>query len=357
VPAALCPKCRVPLSREESRSGKCPFCAAPLGASEAAAHRRAELPPPVDERAASLPLPESVKPLLRGAIILLALGVGGGGLYYAVSAGVTRYLGGPEPWPDAALQEPETPPGDPPDATAPDEVAPPAASLAARAPSEEEPSRLPQSEKPAAAPPAAEAKSGARPVLPQEVVLARGVLKIDSPEGEYFVEPIDGAVHVLLRGRVKTLRIGSLGGDALLDASALKAEAIVFAGAVSGRARAQVYTAGGSVEFRGPVNGRANLIVNAPNGKVTFAGPAGGRPGAGFGGESNATIKARELDVQCPISGDAQMYVVLSGGGKLRFTEMEGRSLLFFHKANARDPDSVIERGITRDDSRCRETR
>jgi hypothetical protein len=345
VPATMCPKCRVPLSREESRSGKCPFCAAPLGASEAAAHRRAELPPPVDERAASVPLRESVKPLLRGASILLALAMGGGGLYYAVSAGVTRYLGGPESRPDAALQEPETWPGDPPDATAPDTVAPPAAPAAG------------QSEKPPAAPAPAQEKPGGRPVLPREVVLARGVLKIDSPEGEYFVEPIDGAVHVLLRGKVKTLRIGSLGGDALLDSSALKAEAIIFAGAISGRAKAQVYTAGGSVEFRGPVSGRANLTVNAPNGKVTFAGPAAGRPGAGVGGESNATIKARELDVQCPIGGDAQMYVVLSGGGKLRFTEMGGRSSLLFRKANARDPDPVIGRGIMRDESRCRETK
>lgn len=344
MPAALCPKCRFPLSRAESRAGKCPFCAAALGADAAARPRGAELPPPVDERAAHVPASQAVKPLLRGAAILLALAVGGGGLYYAVSAGVTRYLGGADTPADAAPHEAETWPGDPPVATVPDKVAPPAAPAAGH------------SENPPAAPVPDEAKEDALLAAAQEFSGGR-VRKIDSPQGEYVVEPLDGAAQVYLRGRVKTLRIGSVGGDVLLDATGLEAQEVFFTGAVSGRARAKVHAPNGSVEFRAPISGRASLVLDATGGRVTFPKAASGRAGAEISGDPRMTIRAREVDFQVPINDDAQVTAVLSAGGKIRFTEMNGHSRLTYRRDDAGDPDPVIGWGIVRDEARFRETK
>jgi len=345
VPAVLCPKCRWPLSRAEARSGKCPFCAAPLGEAEAVRSRRRELPAPVDERGTRLPLSQSARPIIRGALILLALAAAGGGLYYGISAGVTRYLGGGDPPPAEAAQEPEAWPADLPAATPSDNAAPPAAPAAG------------QPAKPPAAPAPAEEKVGGRPVLPQEIVISHGVMRIDSPEGEYFVEPISGAVQVILRGKVKTLRIGSLGGEAFLDAGGLEAQKIVFAGAIGGQAKARVSAANGFVEFRGPVSGEPRVYVDAAGGKVTFVKPEAGRPGAEVNARLHSVIKAKEVDIQVPISGASALYVTLSAGGKLQFTELNGRSLLLYRKAAAGDPSPVIGWGIVRDDSRCKENK
>jgi hypothetical protein len=64
----------------------------------------------VDERAAAVPLSQAVRPFLRGALILIVLAIVGGGLYYLVSAGVTRLLGGPAAPTQVASEEPAKPP-------------------------------------------------------------------------------------------------------------------------------------------------------------------------------------------------------------------------------------------------------
>jgi hypothetical protein len=183
------------------------------------------------------------------------------------------------------------------------------------------------------------------------------VRKIDSPQGEYVVEPLDGAAQVYLRGRVKTLRIGSVGGDVLLDATGLEAQEVFFTGAVSGRARAKVHAPNGSVEFRASISGRASLVLDATGGRVTFPKPAAGRAGAEISGDPRMTIRAREVDFQVSINGDAQVTAVLSAGGKIRFTEMNGHSRLTYRRDAPRDPDPVIGWGIVRDDARFRETK
>jgi len=332
VPVGLCPKCRFPLSRAESRAGKCPFCAAALGADDAARPRGGELPPPVDERAARVPASQAVKPLLRGAAILVMLAVGGGGLYYAVSAAVTYYLCDADTPADGVPHEPAK-----------------SAEAALAAP-------MPPTGGPSAAPPLTEANVEALLAPAQDVGGGR-VRKIDSPQGEYVVEPLDGAVQVYLRGRVKTLRIGSLGGDVILDATGLEAQEVFFTGAISGRAKAKVHAPNGSVEFRASISGRASLGVDATGGRVTFPKPAAGRAGAEISGDPRMTIRAREVDFQVPINDDAQVLTVLSAGGKIRFTEMNGHSRLTYRKAEAGDPDPVIGWGIVRDEARFRETK
>jgi hypothetical protein len=338
VSAAMCPKCRFPLSRQESRSGKCPFCGTALELPDAAGFRSAALPPPVDERAARLPVSQFIRPFVRGAFILFVLAAGGGGIYYLVSNGVTRFLGGTDAPAQAAFEKP-APPGEAPVvAQRPSKGAPPSAQPAP--------------------PPAAEAKGDVPPVLPREIVVTGTVRKIDGPQGEYSLEPLNGGTQVRLRGKVKRLRIGSLNGDAVLEAETLEAQEVIFTGAINGNARARVNAPNGSVEFRAPVAGQPKVYVDAPNGKVTFAKPAGGKAGADIDGEAKITIKAKEVDFQCPINGaGTYVQVVFSAGGKMRFTEMGGRSQLLYRRADARDPDPVIGWGIVRDNARCKENK
>jgi len=347
VPAALCPKCRWPLSREESRSGKCPFCAAALDADPAAASRAAALPPPVDERSASVPPSQAMKPFVRGALILLMLAVGGGGLYYAVSTAVTRYLGGTDAQPQAASPEADKRHGAPPAAEAPGGAAPAAVPASPEA----------KGESPPAPPAPHEATSEPLPAASQEIVVVGKVRKIDNPEGEYVVEPLDGAAQVVLRGEVKTLRIGRLDGNAILEALNLQAREVIFTGAVDGNARARVHAPNGSVEVRASVGGRANLTIDATGGRVTFPVPAAGGARARIDGDSRMVIKAREIDFQVPINGGAQVSAVLSAGAKIRFTELKSSSRLTWRKADARDPDPVIGRGVVSDDARFRENK
>jgi hypothetical protein len=362
----VCPKCRFPLSREESRSGTCPFCGEGLVAAGAERPRGPDLPLPVDERGVRLPASEAAGPFLRGALILLVLAVGGGGLYYGVSTGVTRFLGGTDARPPAASPGPDKRPADasvaeapgkaaPPAAPAPSQAAPPAApaiaaSAASGAANGGTPPAAPES-------PPAEARSEPLPAASHEIVGGGKVRRIDKPDGEYVVEPLDGAANVFLRGKVKTLRIGSLDGDAVLDASGLEAQEVCFTGPVGGNARARVCAPNGAVEVRAPVGGRANLTIDAAGGRVTFPRAEAGGAGAEIGGDPRMKIKAREVDFEVPINGGAQVHVVLSAGAKIRFTELSGSTRLTWQKAGAGDPDPEIGWGIMRDGARFREAK
>lgn len=353
MPAAVCPKCRFPLSRAESWPGTCPFCGERLGAVGAERPRGPDLPPPVDERGAGVPASEAARPFLRGTLILLVLAVGGGGLYYAVSTVVTRFLGGTDAQPQAASPGPDKRAEDPFAAEAPGKAAP--AALAAPAPASGEA----KGEAPPAAPASAsgEAKGEAPRAAPPVVVGEGKVRRIDNPEGEYVVEPLDGAAKVYLSGRVKTLRIGGLDGEALLEASGLEAQEVRFTGAVGGNAKARVHAPEGSVEVSASVGGRAILTIDAAGGRVIFPTPAAGGAGAKIDGDPRMVIKAREVDFQVPINGGAQVTMVLSAGAKIRFTELNGSSRLTWRKADALDPDPVIGWGIVRGDARFREAK
>ena len=88
MPAVRCPKCRFPLSHDESRCGTCPFCGAVLEGVVAAPSAPVESPLPVDERVTGSPRSRSAAPFAWAAGVLAGLALGGGGLYYLLSAGI-----------------------------------------------------------------------------------------------------------------------------------------------------------------------------------------------------------------------------------------------------------------------------
>jgi hypothetical protein len=93
------------LSHEESRSGKCPFCGAALRIV-AAAQPAAPNPEPVDERGGASGS-RTTSAFVWAVIVLLALALGGGGLYYLLSTGITFLLGRTHEPTSAAPAEPQ----------------------------------------------------------------------------------------------------------------------------------------------------------------------------------------------------------------------------------------------------------
>lgn len=106
MPAVLCPKCRFPLSHEESRSGQCPFCGAALEIV-AAVQPAAPNPEPVDERGGGASGSRTTSAFVWAVVVLLALALGGGGLYYLLSTGITFLLGRTDEPTIAAPAEPQ----------------------------------------------------------------------------------------------------------------------------------------------------------------------------------------------------------------------------------------------------------
>jgi hypothetical protein len=329
----LCPKCRFPLSHDESRCGTCPLCGAALEGVVAAQSAPVESPPPVDERVTGAPRSRSVAPFAWAAVVLAGLALGGGGLYYLLSAGIPFLLGDSEPPAAKAIAEakkddgvaamplakvepapqkvpeppqpPEVPrtesaakepPAPPPQARVPEQPPAPAAPQA-RLPGQP-PAPAPPETRRAEPPPAPPAPLEAPPEAPRETVRGN-VRTIENPGGEYALESLNSGAQVRLRGKVKTLRIGPLNGESTLDASGLEVRQVILAGEINGGSTVKLEAPDGSVEFRGAVNGRSKVYVDAPGGKVTFLkAPGAGQAGAEISGESKITIRAKDVDFQ-----------------------------------------------------------
>ncbi|MBE3097031.1 MAG: hypothetical protein IMZ44_07855 [Planctomycetes bacterium] len=347
MPAVLCPKCRFPLSHDESRCGTCPLCGAALEGVVAAQSAPAESPPPVDERVTGVPRSRSVAPFAWAAVVLAGLALGGGGLYYLLSAGIPFLLGGSEPPAAKVIAEPKKDDGA---AAAPIATVEPAPQ---KVPEPPQPPEAPRPEPAAREPPAppgpVEARREAPPEAPRETVRGN-VRTIENPGGEYALEALNAGAQVRLRGKVKTLRIGPVKGESTLDASGLEVRQVILAGEINGGSTVKLEAQDGSVEFRGAVNGRSKVDVDAPGGKVTFLkAPGAGQAGAEIGGDSKITIRAKDVDFQCPIDGsETRVTVVLTRGGSLRFSEIGGRSRLLYRRAEHKDSEPLVVRGTIR---------
>jgi hypothetical protein len=335
----------------------------------AAAHcAPVESPPPVDERVTGAPRSRSVAPFAWAAVVLAGLALGGGGLYYLLSAGIPFLLGDSEPPAAKAIAEAKkddrvaavplakvepapapkvSEPPQPPEAPRPGPVTkgPPAPAAPQARPPGPPPGPPPETRRPE--PPRAPVE--ARREAPRETVRGN-VRTIENPGGEYALESLNGGARVRLRGKVKTLRIGPVNGESTLDASGLEVRQVILAGEINGGSTVKLEAPDGSVEFRGAVNGRSKVYVDAPGGKVTFLkAPGAGQAGAEIGGESKITIRAKDVDFQCPIDGsETRVTVVLTRGGSLRFSEIGGRSRLLYRRAEHTDPEPIVTRGTLR---------
>ncbi len=308
-----CPKCRHGLADAALDAGQCPLCGFPLDGPVL-------LTPPAHGRARLL--------FALGAVVLLA----GGVAVYALSDA-------PESPRLEVGQQTITPPAAPAELAAVIHVAPlphePVRTEVASPP-------IPQVGPPVAVDPP-------RPVGPRPVGV---VMKVDpkiAPK-RHFDHPDDTAAlpdlntwdRVVLTGKVRVLRLGSVSGKAVLDASGLVAEEILITGDVNHDAQVLVNAPNGTVTVGGYVTGAAKLTIAAPGGAVTVAGS--GR----LSGCPVVTVTAKRLEVKCPMSGTARLNATLTAGGVLKLALMEESATVTYKKSVATDPPPTIEKGVLR---------
>ena len=148
--------------------------------------------------------------------------------------------------------------------------------------------------------------------------------KIDAPEGVVSVSDMNRDDRLTLTGTVRQLRIGTVGGNAVLDASGLAAEEIIVTGDLNGRATVKINAPDGNVSIGGHVEGNAKVVVNAPRGEVLIGAASGKLEGAG-----ELTVIARSVEVSA-MAGQAKLIVTLTGGGRVTLgTVHENASVVY----------------------------
>jgi len=164
-------------------------------------------------------------------------------------------------------------------------------------------------------------------------------VNVNDPLGEYEMQDLNGQDRVTITGRIGTLRITGLNGHARLDASALTADRIVFAGPINGLVNVKVHAPGGEVTVSGTINGAPQIQVHAPGGVVTFAAQ---ETAPAIQGDARVRVTARSVHLPGVIDGSARLIATLTTGGSLLVDELRGGSRCQWTKADADDPNPHV---------------
>jgi hypothetical protein len=268
-----CPTCRQFVSDQALDAGECPFCGYDGAMVAAASPKRAWL-------------------LSTLAVVLCGSALGA---FLLVPRSEPTRVGANE----VATAPPPLPPSIPAD---PD-VAPPPRSVVPL---------------PVTAPPASLRKNPWNPKLAVEGSVERIDAKavrekrIDAQEGAVSVSDMNRDDRLILTGTVRQLRVGTVGGNAVLDASGLAAQEIIITGDLNGSATVKLNAPDGTVSIGGHVEGNARVIVNAPRGEVLIGAASGKLDGGG-----ELTVIARSVEVRGAMAGHAKLIVTLTGGGRV----------------------------------------
>lgn len=182
----------------------------------------------------------------------------------------------------------------------------------------------------------------------EEIVrlVSRSEVKLDKPEGEYTVSELHGDEKVHLTGRIGTLLIAGVNGEATLDASKLQAREVIVEGPINGSCVVKLHAPGGSVTFAGSINGSPKITVQAAGGKVVFARPPGvAGEYCAMNGEPELRVTAREARLAGTLNGGGRLVVTLTPTGVLQFEHISGGVRLQYRKANPKDPDPKLTEG------------
>jgi hypothetical protein len=164
----------------------------------------------------------------------------------------------------------------------------------------------------------------------------------DHPDDTAAVSDLNTNDHVVLTGRVRTLRLGSVNGRGSVDASGLAAEEVIVTGDLNGEATVAIHAPDGRVRIGGYVGGSSKLTVRAPGGEVVLANS--GR----FTGGSAVAVTAKRLTALGVLGGGSRVDVTITAGGSLKVTRAEEGATVRYKKAAAADPAPVIETGELR---------
>ncbi len=161
----------------------------------------------------------------------------------------------------------------------------------------------------------------------------------DHPDDTAALSNLNTNDRVTLTGKVRVLRLGSVLGKGVLDASGLVAEEVVITGDLESESLVLLNAPNGKVTVGGYVMGNAKLTVIAPGGEVVDANT--GR----VSGSATITATAKRLVVNCPLSGGAKVNLTLTAGGSLKLIRSEDGATITYKKAAASDPPPTIEKG------------
>jgi hypothetical protein len=317
-----CPKCRQVVSDAALDAGQCPCCGYDGPMVVAASGKWAWL-------------------IATLAVVLGGVALGG----YLLFPGTIPRANNPGPDVAAVTQPPPLPPALTPEPTPqpkPKEVPPPAPQDKVEPTPKPEPPKpdpKPEPPKPEPKPEPIEVVPPPKPVVPPpkpkpvEPVKPGPVVridakevrekKLDNPHGIATVSDMTREDRLVLTGKVKVLKIGSVTGKATLDASGLEAEQVVITGDLNETAVVKVNAPNGKVTISGHVAGSAKLTATAPGGDVFLAEKSGR-----FLGKSVVTVTARRVEVLGVMSGDAVLNVTLTGGGAVTVGMMEDKAVV-----------------------------
>lgn len=177
--------------------------------------------------------------------------------------------------------------------------------------------------------------------------------KLNNPTGTAEVLELNAKDRLVLTGKVKVLKIGLVDGEAVLDASGLDVEEIVFTENVNGSAVVKLNAPGGRVRITRQINGSARLTIHAPGGEVVFA----GEDDACLNGGSVVAVTAKRVDIQCLMNGGTRVEATLTSGGSLRTRVMDGGAAVRYKPSAGNETELKIETGELRGGATVRPTK
>lgn len=153
------------------------------------------------------------------------------------------------------------------------------------------------------------------------------IVELNEPDATYVVPTtVKKGEHVVLKGKVKTLRVTGLDLGAVLDATALEAETINVGARIDGHSTLKLNAPNGVVHFGGWVGGGSIVEVNAPGGEVKFMyATAGAKPGSKIDGGAKVSITGRFVEFKGDIAGaDTKVLVTLTRNAWLKVASVSG---------------------------------
>lgn len=155
------------------------------------------------------------------------------------------------------------------------------------------------------------------------------LVELNQPEAIYAVPfPMKKGEHVVLKGKVKTLRVTGLDAGAILDASALEASIVTVTGKIDNRSTLKLNAPNGTIHVTGKIDGKSVVEINALGGEVKFMLPTTPtREGSKIDGGSTVSVTARMAEFKGDITGtDTKVTVILTRSAILKVAAISGRA-------------------------------
>ncbi len=186
-----------------------------------------------------------------------------------------------------------------------------------------------------------------KPVQPPPPPGRVTVVELNEPDAIYAVPfPMKKGEHVVLKGKVKTLRVPGLDAGAVLDASGLEASVITVTGKIDNRSTLKLFAPNGTVHVTGKIDGKSVVEVNAPDGEVKFMlATTPTREGSKIDGGSAVAVTARAVEFKGDITGlGTKVTVILTRNALLKVAVVSGSALVEYKSQAAgwSPPDVIV---------------